>query len=123
MYAKCNTQIIHYRVPKSSSHDREIKQAPIFQLRRPVAILNAQMGPKRRRRPIRIHHFLIAPSHARDLGEPVPQVDTVAELAKLLGMTIGQLEWCADTSIRAGIDLEETTRVLRAIWESEQNSK
>jgi hypothetical protein len=62
-----------------------------------LAFVTAIATAQQQRRPIRIHHLAVAPSQARDVGEPVPHINTVGELAKLRGVTIGQLEWCADT--------------------------
>lgn len=46
------------------------------------------------RTPVRIRSRAIAPTRA--VG-PGPRVDTVVDLARLLGVTVGRLEWFADT--------------------------
>ena len=61
------------------------------------AFVDAVAHARQQRRPIRIHHFFVSPSRARDAGGPEPLIDTVTELAKFLGLSIGELEWCADT--------------------------
>lgn len=51
----------------------------------------------RQRRPIRIHHLAVVPALARSIGGPLPPLNTTANLAALLGLSVGELEWYADT--------------------------
>ena len=46
---------------------------------------------------IALHHSALPPSLANRTGYPIPLVNTVADLADLLELRIGQLEWFADT--------------------------
>ncbi|QAV70526.1 RNA-directed DNA polymerase [Salinibacterium sp. UTAS2018] len=82
---------VYHRPPADSSRELAsfVVQLPAF--------VEAIAKAKQQRRPIGLHHFPAAPSQARDRGDPVPVVDTVGELATLLGVTVGHLEWCADT--------------------------
>lgn len=61
------------------------------------AFVDAISGARQRQRPIRIHHLLVTPSRAGNTIRTVPQINTVAELATVLGVSLGQLEWFADT--------------------------
>ena len=61
------------------------------------AFIAAASKAKQQRRPIRIHHLHVTASRADNTVKPIPQVDTVADLAKLLGVSLGELEWFADT--------------------------
>jgi RNA-directed DNA polymerase len=81
----------YHRPPADSSRELAavIGNSPAF--------VDAITQARQQQRPIRIHHLQVTPSQARNTGGPVPLVDTDAELARLLGLTIGHLEWCADT--------------------------
>ncbi|EPR76153.1 Retron-type RNA-directed DNA polymerase [Leifsonia rubra CMS 76R] len=81
----------YHRPPTDSSRELAafIGNSPAF--------VDAIAKARQQRRPIRIHHLVVAPSQARDVGGLVPRINTVAELAELLGLTIGQLDWYADT--------------------------
>lgn len=48
----------------------------------------------RRRKPITLVHYAASPAQARDAL--IPRLDTLAELADTLGLTVGELEWFAD---------------------------
>ena len=61
------------------------------------AFVDAVARAREQRRPIPIHQLQVTPSQARDPGGSLPRVDSVAELASVLGMTLGELEWYADT--------------------------
>lgn len=50
------------------------------------------------RKPIRLANYVLAPAEARENKPPrTPRIDTLADLARLLQLTPGQLEWFADT--------------------------
>lgn len=61
------------------------------------AFVDAVAAAAQQRRPIRIHRVVATASQARPAGGPLPAIDTVADLAVLLGLSLGELEWFADT--------------------------
>lgn len=61
------------------------------------AFVDAMTKAKQQQRPIRIHHLSVTLSRAGRTVKPVPRIDTVADLATVLGVRLGQLEWFADT--------------------------
>jgi RNA-directed DNA polymerase len=61
------------------------------------AFVDAISKARQQQRPIRIYHLHVTPSRSGNTIRPVPQINTVAELATLLGVSLGQLEWFADT--------------------------
>ena len=50
-----------------------------------------------RRSPLRIAHQVVTPSKSRDVSRVLPRIDGIADLAALLDLDIGQLQWLADT--------------------------
>lgn len=49
------------------------------------------------RKPLRLAHYVLEPMVARENGQPrVPRLDTLADLAAMLELTGGELEWFAD---------------------------
>lgn len=66
-----------------------IADSPKF--REAVAKANA------RRAPLRIHYRALTPPTAREVSGALPQINTIPELAALLDLTVGELEWFADT--------------------------
>jgi RNA-directed DNA polymerase len=52
----------------------------------------------RQRKPLRLANYVLAPAVARENRPPrTPRIDTLADLAQLLQLTLGELDWFADT--------------------------
>lgn len=49
------------------------------------------------RKPLRIARYVLAEPEQRQGTHPVPAIAGLAQLARVLGLTLGQLEWFADT--------------------------
>jgi RNA-directed DNA polymerase len=81
----------YHRAPSGSSRELAsfIAGVPAFD--------DAIAAAAQQRRPIRLHHVVATPSQARVTGDPLPAIDTVADLAAVLGLSVGELEWFADT--------------------------
>lgn len=47
--------------------------------------------------PLRIAHQVMTPSRSREVSRVLPHIDSIPDLADLLGLDLGQLQWLADT--------------------------
>lgn len=50
-----------------------------------------------RRSPLRIHHHVVGPSTSQPPSGPLPRIDSIPDLAVLLDLDVGRLQWLADT--------------------------
>ncbi|MDQ0643450.1 reverse transcriptase family protein [Microbacterium murale] len=50
-----------------------------------------------RRSPLRVHHHVLSASASREMSGALPSIDSIRDLAALLALDIGQLQWFADT--------------------------
>lgn len=50
-----------------------------------------------RRSPIRIRHHVVTPLRSGGTADALPDINNVADLAEMLDLSIGQLDWFADT--------------------------
>ena len=61
------------------------------------AFVEAARKADERRKPLRIHHRVIGPSESREVVGALPRIDGIPDLAALLELDLGQLQWLADT--------------------------
>lgn len=80
----------YHRAPVDSPRELAVVVA------RTVAFSDAVERAAERRMPIPIRHYPVTPASARPGSLPLPRLDTLADLAALLGLDIGELEWFAD---------------------------
>jgi len=66
-------------------------------IERAPAFAEAVRKAKERRVPIRIRHHVVSASTSREPAGALPAIRDIAELAVLLDLSIGHLEWFADT--------------------------
>ncbi len=66
-----------------------ILQAPAF--------TEAVRKAEERRSPLRIHHHVVSPSVSREVTGALPSIHSIPDLAALLDLELGQLQWLADT--------------------------
>lgn len=50
-----------------------------------------------RRAPLRIHHHVVGPTASRPPAGSLPRIDSIPDLASVLDLDIGRLQWLADT--------------------------
>lgn len=81
---------VYHRAP----HDSPRELAAV--VARTGAFRGAVERAAERRVPIPIRHYPVTPASARPSTLPLPRLDTLADLADLLSLDIGELEWFAD---------------------------
>jgi retron-type reverse transcriptase len=64
---------------------------------RSSALTEAVRKADERRSPLRIHHHVVRPSTSRPPAGALPRIDSIPDLAALLDLNIGALQWLADT--------------------------
>lgn len=62
-----------------------------------TAFTEAVRKAEERRSPIRIRHQVVNPSASREPAGALPSIRTIPDLAELLDLELGQLQWLADT--------------------------
>lgn len=62
-----------------------------------TAFTEAVRKADERRSPLRIHHHVVAASKSHPTAAALPTVDSIPDLAAMLDLDIGHLEWFADT--------------------------